>query len=425
MGMRIGVIGSGVSGMVAAYHLSRDHDVTVFEAGSYIGGHTHTVDVEAEGGPLAVDTGFIVFNDWTYPNFIALLDELKVSWQHSDMSFSVQNEKSGLEYNGTSLNALFAQRSNALKPSFLKMVVDILRFNREAPKLLQNDSHQLNLGDYLRSEAYSPYFIENYIVPMGAAVWSTPPAEMFRFPARFFVEFFANHGFLSVENRPVWRVVSGGSREYIKKLTAPYARNIRLNTAVESIVRRPGRVTMRLADGSLEHVDAVFIACHSDQALRLLSDPSPAETAILGAIPYQENHAVLHTDERLMPQRKLAWAAWNYHVPEARSERVCLTYNMNILQSLPGKTQFLVSLNRSDIDPAKVLGSYAYHHPVFTVAGVAAQKRRAEINGERGTYYCGAYWSYGFHEDGVKSALVALDAFRGGHDAKPHLQRVG
>jgi uncharacterized protein len=425
--MRIGVIGSGISGMVAAYHLSRDHEVTMFEAGGYVGGHTHTVDVEIENEErsLAVDTGFIVFNDWTYPNFIALLDELKVPWQHSAMSFSVRCGKTGLEYNGTSLNSLFAQRRNLLRPSFLKMVVDILRFNREAPKLLQTDSHRISLGDYLRQEAFSRYFVDNYIVPMGAAVWSTRPQDMLDFPARFFVEFFANHGFLNLDERPVWRVVQGGSREYVKRLTARYAKKIRLNTPVESIARLPTSVAVRLRGGSVEHFDNVFMACHSDQALQLLSDPSAAERDILGAIPYQENIAVLHTDERLMPQRKLAWAAWNYHLPEQTSDRVCLTYNMNILQSLPGKTQFLVSLNRNDMEPGKVLGRYVYHHPLFTVAGVAAQKRRAEINGERNTYYCGAYWSYGFHEDGVKSALTAFEEFRRRHHEQPHLQRVG
>ena len=423
--MRVGVIGSGISGMAAAYYLSRRHEVTVFEAGHYVGGHTHTVDVEHEGTRHAIDTGFIVFNDWTYPSFIALLDELKVPWQHSDMSFSVQNARTALEYNGTSLNALFAQRSNIVSPSFLKMVVDILRFNREAPKLLLGDSHRLSLGEYLRNEAYSSYFVENYIVPMGAAVWSTRPEEMFEFPARFFVEFFSNHGFLNVDNRPVWRVIQGGSREYVKRLTAPYADRIRLNTPVESIARRPGSVAVRLAGGTVEQFDAVFIACHSDQALKLLSDPSAAERSILGAIPYQENEAVLHTDVRVMPKRPLAWAAWNYHVPQTPSARVCLTYNMNILQSLPGKTQFMVSLNHPDIDAGSVIDRYHYHHPVFTVAGVAAQKRRAEISGERGTYYCGAYWSYGFHEDGVKSALAALEEFRRRQYEQPYLQRVG
>jgi uncharacterized protein len=424
--MRIAVVGSGISGLVAAYHLSRDHEITVFEAGAYAGGHTHTVDVQADGAQFAVDTGFIVFNDWTYPNFIALLDELQVPWQHSDMSFSVRCETSGLEYNGTSINSLFAQRRNIVRPSFLKMVAEILRFNREAPALLAQDCAELSLGDYLAAQRYSRYFIEHYIVPMGAAVWSSRPADMFGFPARFLVEFFANHGFLNVDNRPTWRVVQGGSREYVKRLTAPYAKQLRLNTPVESISRQQHRVAVRLTNGTVESFDQIFLACHSDQALALLSDPSAQEREILGAIPYQENEAILHTDSHLMPQRPLAWAAWNYHLPAAGAERVTVTYNMNILQSLGSRTQFLLSLNRgADIDPAKVLGRYVYHHPVYTIAAVAAQKRRPEINGTRRTYYCGAYWGYGFHEDGVNSALAALQEFSRRQYAQPHLQRVG
>jgi predicted NAD/FAD-binding protein len=425
--MRIAVIGSGISGMVAAYRLCRDHEITVFESGSYVGGHTHTVDVLAEGRPYAVDTGFIVHNDWTYPNFIALLEELGVPWQPSDMSFSVSCERSGLEYNGTSLNSLFAQRLNLIRPSFLRMVADILRFGTRAPELLAPHAAAITLGDYLRAQGYSRYFIENYIIPMGAAVWSSRPADMLEFPARFLVEFFANHGFLSVNNRPTWRVIQGGSREYVKMLTAPYASRIRLNTPVASLQRQAHEVSVRLKNGAVEHFDQVFIACHSDQALALLSDASPAEREILGAISYQENEALLHTDTRLMPRKRLAWAAWNYHIPQHPVDRVAVTYNMNILQSLQAPVQFMVSLNRADqIDPAKVLGSYTYHHPVFTAAAVAAQKRRHEINGAQRTYYCGAYWSYGFHEDGVKSAQASLEEFaRRQQYAKPYLQRVG
>jgi predicted NAD/FAD-binding protein len=425
--MRIAVIGSGISGMVAAYRLCREHDITVFESGSYVGGHTHTVDVQAEGRSYAVDTGFIVHNDWTYPNFVALLNELGVAWQPSDMSFSVRCETSGLEYNGTSINSLFAQRLNLLRPSFLRMVADILRFSSQAPALLAADAQDLSLGDYLKENAYSRYFIDNYIIPMSAAVWSSRPADMLEFPARFLVEFFANHGFLSVNDRPTWRVIQGGSREYVKVLTAPYAARIRLNTPVASLQRQANQVSLRLRDGAVEHFDQVVIACHSDQALALLSDASPAERQILGAITYQENEALLHTDTRLMPRKRLAWAAWNYHIPKEPLERVAVTYNMNILQSLQAPVQFMVSLNRADqIDPAQVLGTFTYHHPVFTAAAVAAQQRRHEIDGVRRTYYCGAYWGYGFHEDGVKSALTSLEEFaRRQRYAKPHLQRVG
>jgi len=425
--MRIAVIGSGISGMVAAYRLSREHEVTVFEAGSHVGGHTHTVDVEHGGVRYAVDTGFIVFNDWTYPNFVALMQELGVAWQPSRMSFSVRCERTGLEYNGTTLNSLFAQRRNLIRPAFLRMVTDIMRFNRRAPALLRDSDDSLSLGEYLRREAYSRFFLDHYIVPMGAAIWSSRPADMLRFPARFFVEFFSNHGFLSVNDRPTWRVICGGSREYIKKLTAPYAARIRLGTPVASIQRQRQHVVLRLKGGDLEHFDQVFIACHSDEALSLLSDPSPEERGILGAIKYQANDAVLHTDARLMPKRTLAWAAWNYHLPAQPSERVTVTYNMNILQTIAAPAQFLLTLNRAgDIDERKILGRYVYHHPVYTSAAVAAQKRRHEINGARGTYYCGAYWSYGFHEDGVKSALASLEEFhrRRTHE-QLHLQRVG
>jgi len=425
--MRIAVIGSGISGMVAAHRLSPEHDVTVYEAGDYVGGHTHTVDVELDGKPFCVDTGFIVYNDWTYPHFIQLMDELKVPWQPSDMSFSVRCERTGLEYNGTSINSLFAQRRNIARPSFLRMVADIVKFNRRAPALLADDSDTLSLGDYLHQERYSRYFIDHYIIPMGAAIWSSRPADMLRFPARFFVEFFSNHGFLSIDDRPTWRVIQGGSREYVKRLTARYADRIHCNTPVASIQRHPHKVSVRLQNGGVEQFDQVFMACHSDQALRLLSDPSPQEREILGAINYQANEALLHTDARLMPRRPLAWAAWNYHLPADGRDCVTVTYNMNILQRLESKAQMLLTLNRNaDVDPRKVLGSYVYHHPVYTTAAVAAQRRRHEINGVLRTYYCGAYWGYGFHEDGVKSALASLEEFhRRRAYAQSHLQRVG
>ena len=425
--MRIAVIGSGISGMVAAHHLTREHDVTVYEAESRVGGHTHTVDVEHGGRRFAVDTGFIVFNDWTYPNFVNLLADLEVAWQPSAMSFSVRCERTGLEYNGTNLNSLFAQRRNVLNPGFVRMIADILRFNRTAPALLAQGHDAVSLGEYLKRESYSRYFIDHYIIPMGAAIWSSRPVDMLRFPARFFVEFFANHGFLSVNDRPTWRVIRGGSREYARRLTAPFAHRIRLSTPVASVQRQPYKVVVRLRDGSVEEFDQLFVACHSDQALALLSDPTAEERSVLGAIHYQANEALLHTDLRFMPRRRLAWAAWNYHLPATPQDRVTVTYNMNILQSLDAPVQFLLTLNRSaEVDERAVLGSYVYQHPVYTPQAVAAQARRPEINGARRTYYCGAYWSYGFHEDGVKSAMAALDDFRRreSHEQQ-HLQRVG
>ena len=353
-----------------------------------------------------MDTGFIVFNDWTYPNFIDLLEQLGVASQPTLMSFSVRCERTGLEYNGENLNTLFAQRRNLFRPSFHRMIRDILRFNRAAPALL-DEERDLSLEAWLREGNYSREFSEHYILPMAAAIWSAEPGLMGAMPARFFVRFFKNHGLLSVSDRPQWRVIRGGSRAYVEALTAPFRDRIRLKCPVEWVRRHPTHVQVKPWGGPAERFDAVIIATHSDQALRLLADPTPREREILGAIPYQENEAVLHTDTRLLPHRKLAWAAWNYHLPAQPRERVAVTYNMNILQSLDAPETFCVTLNDSDaIDPARILYRTTYHHPVFTEAGVRAQARRDEISGVNRTWYCGAYWSYGFHEDGVNSGLA-------------------
>jgi predicted NAD/FAD-binding protein len=425
--MRIAIVGTGIAGNVAAYHLHREHDIIVFEAGRHIGGHTHTHDIEIAGRLYAVDTGFIVFNDWTYPHFVRLLDEMGVASQPSSMSFSVRVEGRDLEYNGTSLNRLFAQRRNLLRPSFYRMIREILRFNREAPRLLDASDDSLTLGAYLRAQGYHREFIEHYLVPMGAAIWSTDPRRLLDFPARFLVRFFHNHGMLSINDRPTWRVIRGGSREYVKRLTAPFRNRIRLNTPVTAIRRRSSHVEIETGESPPQRFDAVFIATHSDQALRLLADPSPLEREVLGAITYQKNEVVLHTDTRLLPRRKRAWAAWNYHVPAQPSEGVAVTYNMNILQGLDAPVTFCVTLNRTaDIDPRKILKRLTYHHPLFTPAAVAAQRRQAELNGVRRTFYCGAYWRFGFHEDGVVSALAALDHFREwARHAQLSVRRVG
>ena len=407
--MNIAIIGTGISGLTAAWHLHREHRLTIFEANDYIGGHTNTVEAEFWGKTYAVDTGFIVYNDWTYPHFIELLAQLGVASQPTLMSFSVRCERTGLEYNGQDLNTLFAQRFNLFRPSFHRMLRDILRFNREAPALLEGDC-EISLNDYLREQRYSREFIEQYIIPMAAAIWSAEPGLMGEMPARFFVQFFKNHGLLSVSQRPQWRVIQGGSRNYVGPLTAPFRDRIRLNCPVEWIRRQPNHVQVKTRHGPVERFDEVVIATHSDQALRLLADPTPREREILGAIPYQENEAVLHTDTRLLPRRKLAWAAWNYHLAEQPQTRVAVTYNMNILQNLDAPVTFCVTLNPSEaIDPARILYRTTYHHPVFTDAGVRAQARRAEISGVNRTWYCGAYWSYGFHEDGVNSGLAVAD----------------
>jgi predicted NAD/FAD-binding protein len=414
--LKIAIVGTGIAGNVAARRLHREHDITVYEAAGHIGGHTHTHEVEQAGRRYAVDTGFIVFNDRTYPNFIALLDELGVPTQDSSMSFSVRDETSGLEYNGTTFNTLFAQRRNLLRPSFLGMVRDILRFNREAPLLLAAPGGELPLGELLARGRYGRAFVAHYIVPMGAAIWSTDPAAMLSFPARFFVRFLHNHGMLTINDRPVWRTIRGGSARYVEKLVAPFRHRVRLHTPVESIRRLPGGVIVKARGDEAVRYDAVFLACHSDQALALLADPTPAEREVLSAIPYQRNEAVLHTDTRLLPRRRLAWAAWNYHVLPGHRGPAALTYNMNILQRLDAAEPLLVTLNRGNaIDPERVIKRITYHHPLYTPASVAAQARQRELNGVRRTYYCGAWWQNGFHEDGVASALAAFAHFEQDH----------
>jgi predicted NAD/FAD-binding protein len=398
--------------MVTAYLLSDSHDITVFEKDDYIGGHTHTIDVEAGGTTYPVDTGFIVFNEVTYPNFLKLLSRLGVPWKPSRMSFSMRCEQTGLEFCPSSLDALFAQRRNLLRPAFYRMVLDIFRFRKEAMKLLESRDDRVTLADYLQREKYSSLFIEKFILPMGAAVWSADPLRFRQFPARNFVEFFHNHGFLQVRNQPQWLVVKGGSRQYVEKLIKPFAHRIRLNCPAESITRQDGYVEVRSKARGTERFDAVVLAVHSDEALALLSDPSEAEKEVLAAIPYQENLTVLHTDPSLLPRHRKCWASWNYHVPAEALGRVALTYDMNILQGLDAPVEFCVTLNRpAEIDPAKVIRKLLYSHPVYTPAGVVAQGRREEINGVRRTYYCGAYWGYGFHEDGVKSALAVCKHF--------------
>ena len=413
--MKIAVIGTGIAGNVAAYKLAQDHDITVYEADSRIGGHTNTVDVLAAGQTWAVDTGFIVFNDATYPNFIALLDELGVESQASDMSFSVRSERRPLEYNGASLNALFAQRRNLLKPSFYRMLIDILRFNREAIALLAEPENMVTLGDYLARNGYSDEFIEHYIVPMGAAIWSATPGGIRAVPAAFFIRFFHNHGLLSVKDRPTWRVIKGGSRNYLDKLVAGHRERIRLNAKVEWVRRHPEYIEVKAKGCGVETYDRVFMACHSDQALAALADPTRQERDVLGAIGYQQNEAVLHTDASMMPRKRRAWAAWNYHIPKDSADldgKVTLTYNMNILQGLKAPVEFCVTLNHTHaIDPEKIIRVINYTHPVFTERAVAAQQHHRQINGARRTYYCGAYWRYGFHEDGVVSAMTAVDHF--------------
>ncbi len=430
--MRVAVVGTGVSGLVAARELAREHDVDVYEADERIGGHTNTILVDdPDVGELPVDTGFIVFNRRTYPNFCRLMAELGVEEKASDMSFSVRNERTGLEYNGTSLNQLFSQRINLLRPRFLRMVREILRFYREAPALLEAGDEELTLGDYLRAGGYGRTFIEEHLMPMGAAVWSATPEVMQAFPLVFLLRFFHNHGFLQVDERPQWLVLRGGSRSYLQPITAGYRDRIRTGTPVVRVTRErsaEGRlVRLRTAAGEERLYDRVVLACHSDQALRMLADATPLEREVLSAFEYQPNEAVLHTDASLMPRRRMAWASWNYHVTDPPARLSTVTYWMNLLQGLEVPTEYFVTLNRTpDIDPSKVLRVIQYHHPIFTRAAVAAQARHAEIDGVEGVHFCGAYWSYGFHEDGVRSGLaVARNLSRELGRPLPELLEVG
>lgn len=410
--MKIAIIGTGVAGNVAAYYLNKQHDIRVYEASDYIGGHTHTHDISLGDEQHRVDTGFIVFNKKTYPNFIELLHHLNVDYQPSDMSFSVQAESDNLEYNGSTLNQLFAQRRNLFRPKFYRMIKDILRFNKESLTLLEESYDSLSLGQYLSDNNYSSQFIHHYIVPMGAAIWSTDHDSMFKFPARFFVQFFHNHGMLSVDDRPQWYVIKNGSSEYVKPLVVDHRDKIKLSAAVQSVRRANNKVYVKAVGCEEEVFDYAFIASHSDQALAMLDEPTSLESEILSAIPYTDNEAVLHTDQALMPKRRLAWAAWNYHLLKQKKERVALTYNMNILQNLKSQHTFCVTLNNTEaIDESKIIKRMQYTHPFFTLEGVKAQQRHSEINGCNRVFYCGAYWRYGFHEDGVVSALNALKDF--------------
>lgn len=414
-GQRVAIIGSGIAGLTAGYLLSRSHHVSMFEANDYLGGHTHTKHVTLKGRSYPVNTGFIVFNDWTYPNFIKLMDELGVKSEASDMSFSVRCENTGLEYNGTSLNSLFAQRINMVRPSFLRMVYDILKFNKQTVTALDCDgiSEHQTLGEFLQAHRYSNAFRHHYIIPMGAAIWSASEEVMMDFPLKFFLRFFNNHGMLSVDERPQWRVLTGGSVSYIEPITRPFKDNIHLNTPIARVHRYEDKVVLQTQSGQSHEFDQVIFACHSDQALALLAEPTPDEHRILSAIPYQMNDVVLHTDTRLLPKRKLAWASWNYHIPQRCSDRALVTYNMNILQNFHDAPEtFLVTLNRStEIDPSKIIASYQYSHPVFTLDGIAAQQDHHRINAKHRTHYCGAYWFNGFHEDGVNSGLRVAERF--------------
>ncbi|MCB9852685.1 MAG: FAD-dependent oxidoreductase [Phycisphaerales bacterium] len=412
--MRIAIIGSGISGLVVAYLLQREHEITVFESADRLGGHAHTVSVDIRGRSVGVDTGFVVFNETAYPNFTKLLGQLGVASQVSDMSFSVQCDETGLEYSSSSLDGLFAQRGNMFRPTFYRMLADIRRFYRESCDVLNGNGRyaETTLGDYLRQRRYSRAFIDQHIVPMGAAIWSAGPSQLESFPVSQFVRFFDNHQFLQMTGRAPWRTICGGSRTYVDAISRSFRDRVRLCSPVRSIRRQIDRVEVSTDATANERFDRVVLAVHSDQALQMLEDPSDAESSILGAIAYQRNDTVLHTDRRLLPTRERAWASWNYHRPRNGADRVTMTYCMNRLQKFESPSPYCVTLNRDeDVASECIIKRMVYHHPQFDSASFAAQKRWAEISGVERTHYCGAYWGYGFHEDGVRSALNVCEQF--------------
>ena len=411
--MRVAIIGSGISGLTAAHLLHPEHEIVVYEAGDHVGGHTNTIRVDTDDATWHIDTGFIVLNDRNYPRFQALLDELAVRRQPTDMSFSVSAEAEDFEYSSGGLGGLLAQPSNLARPRFLQMVADYVRFNRAARRLLVDRDDDRSLRAFLDDEGFSHWFVDRLLVPQAAAVWSADPAQMWSFPARFLVQFFAHHGMLSLTGRPQWSTIAGGSARYVEALTAPFADRIRVRTPVVAVSRHPTHVDVVPEGGPAEEFDEVVVAAHADQALALLTDPSPAEADVLGAFDYQANEAVLHTDRALLPRRRAAWAAWNYHLPSEPRGRCAVTYYMNHLQALDADQPFCVTLNRTAaIAPEHVLRVIPYDHPVFTREAMVAQGRHEEISGVQRTHYCGAYWRWGFHEDGVASAHRALARMR-------------
>ena len=406
----IAIIGSGISGLTCAHGLAASHDVTVFEAADYVGGHTHTVHVEHQGEQVDVDTGFIVFNDRTYPHFQELMHQLGVDYQPTEMSFSVKNEAEDLEYNGNTINSLFAQRRNLIRPRFLSMVKDILRFNREVRQAGERERSR-SLGEFLEQGRYSSYFKNNYLLPMVSAIWSLGLIRCMDFPLDFFIRFFDNHGLLNVTNRPQWYTIRGGSSSYIEPLTASFNKRIQLSCPVVRVERFEHGVNIVTAQGN-HSFDQVIFACHGNQALSLLAEPTQEEREVLAAFTTSENTVILHTDTSLLPERKLAWASWNYNMIEAAREQTTLTYNMNILQRLKAKHTYLVTLNQP-VDERYVLGRFTYYHPIFSQGAIRSQQQWDRISGKNRCHFCGAYWFNGFHEDGVRSGLRVVDVVQG------------
>lgn len=416
--MKIAVIGSGIAGLTSAYYLSREHQVSVFEKNDYIGGHTCTSDVKINGNMFAVDTGFIVFNDKTYPRFKRLLRELQVAWRDTEMSFSVRDPKSGLEFNGHNLNTLFAQRKNLFSLSFYRLLQGILRFNSAAKNALQGDMSELDnvtLNDFLTRHDIPETVSQYYLLPMVSAIWSASLADAKDFPLGFFLRFFDNHGLLNVADRPQWHTLIGGSHAYIPMLTEPFKQNIQLNSQIVSVKRQCEQIVLIFGNSEEEYFDEVIFACHSDQALALINDATEDERQVLGKIKYCSNDVVLHTDENLLPKSRRAWASWNYLLREdsaAEEKPSSVTYNMNILQGLQCDQTVCVTLNNTAaIDPDEIIQKFSYDHPQYSVDSLKAREQRELICGKNNTHFVGAYWYNGFHEDGVRSAIDVVNRF--------------
>lgn len=414
---KVAIIGSGISGLSAAWLLRNHYDLTIYEADDRAGGHANTVVVKQDGKDIAVDTGFIVYNERNYPNLTELFKTLGVNTSASEMSFAASLDNGRLEYSGSGLNGLLGQRRNIIKPGFWVMVRDILRFYREAPLTLSDDTYnQTPLGDYLEQAGYGSAFVENHLLPMGAAIWSTSARDMKRYPLRAFVRFLNSHGLLALKDRPQWRTVTGGSVEYVQKLTREFADKIRLNAPVKHIKRDALGVTVTDASGASDHFSHIIIATHADQALAMMGDADERESTLLGAFQYSDNKAVLHTDTALMPKRKRVWSSWNYigTSQQDHSRSLCVTYWMNRLQSIQSREPLLVTLNPvKEINPTKIIRSFDYKHPLFDQKAMTAQHDLWRLQGQRNTWFCGAYFGYGFHEDGLQAGLAAAEHLSG------------
>lgn len=408
--MKIAIIGSGISGISAAWALSGKHEVVLFERDSRLGGHTHTHDLNMDGKSYRIDSGFIVHNHGNYPLFNSFLKELRVESKNTEMSFAVHNRNSGLYYNANSIKSLFCQKRNIFSLKFYAMIRDIRRFYKECPALLDHSEQGPSLGEYLSQNKYSDYFINNHLIPMASALWSSPSQSILDFPAKYLVAFMSNHHMLQIDNRPQWRVLENGSKSYIEAVVKRWKVDVQLNSQINQVKRFADQVCVQTSSGE-QFFDQVIFACHSDQALALLDAPSHAESSILGAICYQDNETILHHDASVLPPNRNVWAAWNVNIPENDNSQCTVSYCMNILQGIDSPEPFVVSLNQRElIATDKILAVMQYQHPIYTQAMVDAQKRRHEINGHNRSWYCGAYWGFGFHEDGFRSGLEAAQA---------------